>query len=452
MIRKLFLSFSMALLLFQPITGLAIQSSTLEGVDADATFWSDIDTCTSTDQAATAASSLAALGNVPTVWRDLISAAATDHPNSDPRLVAIALWVENRGWPEYKTTGWATSYAAAQGPWQFIPSSWASMGRDGNGDGKKDPNDPADAVHAAFVHFEGSAGKPIAVTGYSAGATAEANFETIVFEKGRPYTNLLAFLSAYNGSGAPSGTKLKDFGRGQNSDYVIMSYWLLATDLKKSYEPNTGQFVDATTAVKTDPTGASNIGATNACDVTGAIGSVNTEGYAWPVAPQTKDQNGGVAGLSQLPCPGGTCHHDRTPAFDLGRKPGGDDQVGAPVYAIVDSEVDGLSDNYKGQAGCFSIQLKGTQKAENGKQVDNFYYANLHLQKPLVKKGQQVKAGTQIAEIGARRCTGNGSTPHLHIDRGCIINNVPQRGGRDECRDPKFVDLINKLYNELPEK
>ncbi|MFI1069918.1 lytic murein transglycosylase [Streptomyces puniciscabiei] len=42
-----------------------------------------------------------------------------------------------------------TAYDQAVGPMQFIPSTWAWAGRDGNGDGKKDPNNVYDAALAA---------------------------------------------------------------------------------------------------------------------------------------------------------------------------------------------------------------------------------------------------------------------------------------------------------------
>ncbi|MFD8387684.1 lytic murein transglycosylase [Streptomyces sp. NPDC059680] len=42
-----------------------------------------------------------------------------------------------------------TEYDQAVGPLQFIPSTWAWAGRDGNGDGKKDPNNVYDAALAA---------------------------------------------------------------------------------------------------------------------------------------------------------------------------------------------------------------------------------------------------------------------------------------------------------------
>ncbi|HEY8981523.1 MAG TPA: lytic murein transglycosylase [Streptomyces sp.] len=44
------------------------------------------------------------------------------------------------------------TYDRAVGPMQFIPSTWAWAGRDGNGDGKKDPNNVYDAALAA-AHY-----------------------------------------------------------------------------------------------------------------------------------------------------------------------------------------------------------------------------------------------------------------------------------------------------------
>jgi len=173
----------------------------------------------------------------------------------------------------------------------------------------------------------------------------------------------------------------------------------------------------------------------------GSVGSVSTAGYAFPVAPQRQSQNSGLPFLSALPCGSGSCHHDGTAAFDIGRQPGSDASAGAPVYAITNGTVD-LLHIYDGIAGCFSLQFHSSK--------DNYWYWYGHLQNPRVTNGQTVKAGTQIAEVGLRKCTGNGSDPHVHIDRGCVEGGVPQKGGRESCRDPGMTPLINSLFNSLP--
>lgn len=180
--------------------------------------------------------------NIPAPWNQLISSTAPKYTDVDPRLVAATLWVENRGWPEYKTSGWATSTASAQGPWQFIPQTWASMGTDGDGDGSKNPDNPKDAVHAAFKHQSGSAGKPI-MEGYS--NNPDSAYSTIPFK--RDNKNLLSYLASYNGSGAPDGVTLANFPRKENADYVIMGFWLLATNFEKSKLPGESDFVDTKT-------------------------------------------------------------------------------------------------------------------------------------------------------------------------------------------------------------
>lgn len=184
---------------------------------------------------------------VPEPWRSLINEAAAKHPDSDRRIVAATLWAENRGWPEYRKNGWATSSAAAKGPWQFIPSSWASMGYDGDGDGVKDPGNPEDAVHAAFNHSPGSAGLPVI---YGETGNPAVDYPTKPFYRHNPAKkSLLTYMANYNGNDgtAVEGAVLPNFARGQNGDYVRMGYWLMATNFERGWLPESNQIVDAKT-------------------------------------------------------------------------------------------------------------------------------------------------------------------------------------------------------------
>lgn len=47
-----------------------------------------------------------------------------------------------------------TSYAGAQGPMQFLPSTWRRYGVDGNGDGIKDINNVEDAIFGAAAYLK----------------------------------------------------------------------------------------------------------------------------------------------------------------------------------------------------------------------------------------------------------------------------------------------------------
>lgn len=160
--------------------------------------------------------------------------------------------------------------------------------------------------------------------------------------------------------------------------------------------------------------------------------SVNTSGYAFPVALPKAD----IGNFSKMPCPSKTCHHDGSGAVDLAKKTYKDSSVGVPVVAITSGVLQRVRQSYSGQQGCNSFQLVGD---------DGWMYWYGHIQK-VPPEGTKVKAGQQVGVIGERRCTGNGSDPHLHIDRGYPKG---RSGGSVNARDPDFPQLINKLYGEI---
>lgn len=82
-------------------------------------------------------------GGIPAAYRALYKRAAADSCVDWQVLAAIG-YVESR---HGANTG--PSSAGALGPMQFMPATWRSYGRDGDGDGRKDVHDPADAVPAA---------------------------------------------------------------------------------------------------------------------------------------------------------------------------------------------------------------------------------------------------------------------------------------------------------------
>lgn len=79
-------------------------------------------------------------GTVPAAYEPLLRRAAGTCPGITAPLLAAQLDAES-GWNPR-----AVSPAGAQGLAQFLPSTWATEGIDGDGDGTADPFRPADAI------------------------------------------------------------------------------------------------------------------------------------------------------------------------------------------------------------------------------------------------------------------------------------------------------------------
>ncbi|WP_328537992.1 C40 family peptidase [Streptomyces sp. NBC_00344] len=84
-----------------------------------------------------------AKGAVPSQYQATVQKWGNLCPSLNPALLAAQLYQES-GW-----NAQARSPANALGVAQFIPGTWATHGIDGNGDGKKDIWDPADAIPSA---------------------------------------------------------------------------------------------------------------------------------------------------------------------------------------------------------------------------------------------------------------------------------------------------------------
>ncbi|MFG2927566.1 C40 family peptidase [Streptomyces achromogenes] len=84
-----------------------------------------------------------AKGAVPAAYKQLVQRWGNLCPALSPALLAAQL---------YQESGWnptVVSPADARGIAQFIPSTWATHGVDGDGDGKRDIWDPDDAIPSA---------------------------------------------------------------------------------------------------------------------------------------------------------------------------------------------------------------------------------------------------------------------------------------------------------------
>lgn len=89
--------------------------------------------------------------SVPSQYKSLIQTAGSACPAVTPNLLAALLTQESNFNPK------ARSQVGAEGIAQFMPSTWEAHGIDGNGDGKRDVWDPADAIPSAAGYLCGIA-------------------------------------------------------------------------------------------------------------------------------------------------------------------------------------------------------------------------------------------------------------------------------------------------------
>ncbi len=84
-----------------------------------------------------------AKGTVPAAYQQLVQKWGNLCPAINPALLAAQIYQESK----WRTD--AVSHADARGIAQFIPSTWAAYGIDGDGDGDRDVWDPKDAIPSA---------------------------------------------------------------------------------------------------------------------------------------------------------------------------------------------------------------------------------------------------------------------------------------------------------------
>ena len=87
------------------------------------------------------------VANVPGEYQGVVLKAGSICPEITPPLIAAQIEAESNWNPN------AASEAGAQGMTQFMPATWASAGKDGDGDGKAEINNPQDAIYSQGVYM-----------------------------------------------------------------------------------------------------------------------------------------------------------------------------------------------------------------------------------------------------------------------------------------------------------
>jgi hypothetical protein len=192
------------------------------------------------DASATETTNSGGLQGVPADFRKWILKADEEckQPEMAPALLAAQLWQESK----FKTSKEeATSDAGAQGPAQFMPGTWATWGRDSDGNGEASPWDIGDAVMAqgrmmcSLLKQAKNSGYPgdvraLALAGYNAGWQRVEQYQGVPpksFAGGQTYNYVRIILSTMTRFEGPG--LLEVSGSGVNADALRKAGTVMGT-------------------------------------------------------------------------------------------------------------------------------------------------------------------------------------------------------------------------------
>lgn len=169
--------------------------------------------------------------NIPPEWGKIFAEAAAKFDVNPNFLAALYLSENGNVWKPVVGTSWPTSSAAASGPMQFIPGTWAGHQQDGDGDGVKDINNVYDAVYAAAHLVK------------ALGTDKNTPLGNIDQPWKRSPRTLIYAAAAYNWGegniqGSTSDTSPIDAGPTETIRYIKNIYTLFNSDFTKSGHEN----------------------------------------------------------------------------------------------------------------------------------------------------------------------------------------------------------------------
>jgi len=352
--------------------------------------------------------------SVPAPYHDIFIAAANAQ-NSQAALVAAIFFAGEHGssWPD-PGGPWASSPVGAQGPLQFMPTTWSGTGDgsngyavDGDGDGKKDVQNLTDAAFGAAKLLSSQGGKP-----------------------GAPETDLRKAIWAYN-----------------HADWYV-------NNVMEAYN----QFIVGGTGATGGTSGST--GSASSCG--GNIG-ISPDGFVFPqktTKAQLKAAGWNPNCVNKISIMNGSpgnpvrsndsvCHHDYL-AADIFNESGVTVVSPRPGRVIRTKN----SNTVNGSGSGASVRIY-SDPALGG---DGLYYYLTHMRPSgngagsgiQVTDGQIVTAGQTLGIVGLRS-DAQGADPHTHIDISPNDNGFTRTSAGTEgvLLDPQPV--LKAAYEALPE-
>lgn len=169
---------------------------------------------------------LSSTAAIPAAFREWITRSAAQCPQETPALLAAQLWAESG----FRTD--AVSEVGAQGPAQFMPGTWATWGRDDDGNGAVSPYDIGDAVMAqgrfmcSLLDRAQRSGYPggtvaLALAGYNAGWGAVQEYGGVPpYKETTDYVVKIQAKAAEWTAATPGGLDTAALGSGAGAEAV----------------------------------------------------------------------------------------------------------------------------------------------------------------------------------------------------------------------------------------
>lgn len=270
------------------------------------------------------------------------------------------------------STNCATSSTGARGPMQFQPSTWASEGVDGNGDGKRDPCNFEDAIPATAGYLK-DLGAPDDYRG------ALCSYYGMCADEHADYANeVLAQAEEYRKAASQSGSSGGDSAQQPGSSTALLPPLMSAAHAQEPAQSESGGSASP--------------------QVAPPVPEQYMDGYKNDWGKPTPEFAGGFHDGTDIPAPRGT-----------------------PIYAMVDGTVrenpENNSDHYD-DIGGYNVVIEATESVGPVKKGDRLQYAHMDGQ-PTVEPGDEVRAGEMLGEIGdtgyGPQVTRGEFEPNLHV-------------------------------------